>query len=232
MREPLHQIGDVIGGAAGKLQTQLTAQNRLIAAVLAIGIAVCIGNSFSWKILGALGLTPDRICSNMTVLQDYLKQGGDPNARIYYIRTFSANGSRRYPLLFCVSKEGVSLLLKHGANPNIEESGEPILFRAVIEDDLKLLEKLLKSGANPNSKVTIPQPKDPLYNFPILHRTVENGQEEMTEMLINNGADINAKSSDGETALDVAARRRQEIIGRMLIEKGAYRSDERTRKYR
>ncbi len=202
--------------------TQLSPRTALIVGILGTLAAVWLGNAFKWKVLNAFGMTPRRICDDPTVLQNYLQQGGNPNFRIDYIRTFSWRGGRQWPLLFCVSSlTGAELLLKHGANPNSQESGEPILYKAALSNDINLIKLLLKYGANPNAKLTSQRHKGGIDEYPILQQIIFNGQQEFAELLINNGADINAKSSDNETALDVAARRYEVKIGLMLLEKGA-----------
>ncbi|OUL35145.1 hypothetical protein BV372_12330 [Nostoc sp. T09] len=200
--------------------SQLSPRTALIAGILGTFAAVWLGNAFKWKVLNAFGMTPRRICDDITVLQNYLQQGGDPNFRIDYSRTFSWRGGRQWPLLFCVSSlTSAELLLKHGANPNSQESGEPILYKAT--NDINLMKLLLKYGANPNAKLTSQRHKGGINEYPILQAVIQNGQQEFAELLINNGADVNAKSSDEETALDVAARRYEVKIGLMLLEKGA-----------
>jgi serine/threonine protein kinase len=200
---------------------KLVPRDILFGSMLVICVGFWLSQTFKWKVLGTFGLAPPDICeNNISVLRDYLQQGGNPNLRTNYIRTFSVAGSTEYPLLFCVSKEGAELLLKHGANPNIEESGEPILYKAVLANQPDLLKLLLKYGANPNSTVKIPQHNDPSYYFPVLQGVVEAGNKEIAEILINHGADVNAQSRDRETALDVAVRLNQVKIAQILLAKG------------
>lgn len=54
-----------------------------------------------------------------------------------------------------------------------------------------------------------------------LHFAVINGHQEMAEMLISKGADVNAKDSDGNTPLHLAAAGGNPDMCKMLIERGA-----------
>lgn len=204
--------------------TKFKPSDTIIGGVLVTLVALWAGNAFKWKVLSAFGFTPSGICENMTVLQTYLNQGGNPDTRAFYFRsfTYSPFNERRdnkYPLLFCVSPEGVKLLLKQGANPNIRELGEPIIFTAIKSNDLNLVKLLLKYGADPNTKII--QKVKPVYEYPILHETIQYGQIEIAELLISSGADINAKDTGGYTALDIAAAAYQKDAGQMLLSKGA-----------
>lgn len=147
-------------------------------------------------------------CKDNTLLQKYLKEGGDPNARL--TNTHNSNSGKypdNYPLLFCVSDEGAEILLKHGANPNLP------LKKAFNYKNINVMRLLLKYGANPNLK---------LYNNnSLLHQAVSNGEKEIATLLLKNGADVNIKNRIQETPLDVAARRYQVEIAEILLEKGA-----------
>ena len=56
-----------------------------------------------------------------------------------------------------------------------------------------------------------------------MHRTAENGQKEIAELLIANGADVNAKDKDrsGSTPLSKAVIEGHNEIVELLIAKGA-----------
>ncbi|MEL6942219.1 MAG: ankyrin repeat domain-containing protein, partial [Bacteroidota bacterium] len=56
-------------------------------------------------------------------------------------------------------------------------------------------------------------------NWTLLMDAVERERMEMIQFLLNNGADVNAKNSLGETALDVAKRTENELIVKMVKKK-------------
>lgn len=157
----------------------------------------------------------NQVCKDTTLLHKYLKEGGNPDARLENNRTFSRSHSyhSQYPLLLCVSDEGAEILLKHGANPNVEAGGQTPLQKAFNSKNVKLMKLLLKYGANPN-----PEPFNKTF---LLHQAISNGEEEIAKILLKNGADVNVKNRIKETPLDVAARRYQVEIAEILIEKGA-----------
>ena len=171
--------------------------------------------------LGTVRLMPinnqvkvSQLCNSNTALQKYLKEGGNPDARLESTRFNSSTYYlNNYPLIFCVSDQGTEMLLKHGANPNIQVNGKTPLYNALISKNENKVKLLLKYDANPNLKTFN---KDSL-----LHRAVLNGEEEIVKILLKNGADVNIKNRGKETPLDVAVRRYQVEIAEILLEKGA-----------
>lgn len=73
-----------------------------------------------------------------------LEQGIDPNFQDWY----------RYTALMKASSRGhikiVELLLKHGANLDLNIYGDTALMQASIEGHFSIVELLLEYGANPN----------------------------------------------------------------------------------
>ncbi|BCL38230.1 serine/threonine-protein kinase [Nostoc sp. MS1] len=204
--------------------TQLSPRNALIALVIGTLAAVWLGNSFKWKVLSSFGLSPRGVCDDVNVLQNYLQQGGNPNLRVKHYRFLSWRGGSQWPLLFCVSSlANAELLLKHGADPNIRESYEPILFKTVLDNSLDFMKLLLKYGASPNIRVYSESNRGRSHEeAPILHYMIYRNQPEFAELLINsNGINVNEQDSYGYTPLDLAIKFRMVKIGLMLLEKGA-----------
>lgn len=71
-----------------------------------------------------------------------------------------ANQEGFTPLIFAIrssSAEAVKVLLKAGANPNVQtKGGKPALYWALVDrDNHEIVAALIKAGANRSSKVTI-----------------------------------------------------------------------------
>jgi serine/threonine protein kinase len=208
-----------------KTSSQLSPRKALIGAAITISAALVLGNTLKWRALGALGYSPSGTCSDISVLRNYLNQGGSPNAFGMY--NWGYNSSPRQ-LLFCAHNlEMTELLLQHGANPNVKEKDQTILSKAIFTDgNPELVKLLLKYGANPNYRYHIPASHSSVNSFlptsvSIFSAAVENSPSEMIVILIEGGADINAENSNHETALDIAARTHNQGIVELLISKGA-----------
>jgi ankyrin repeat protein len=83
------------------------------------------------------------------------------------------------------------------------------------EPNLNLVSDLITLGANVDW-----QDEDNSNQTP-LHKAAMKGNEEITRMLIDAGADVNVQNRNGETPLHWAARYRKVEIARMLIDAGA-----------
>ncbi|MEM6752026.1 MAG: ankyrin repeat domain-containing protein [Cyanobacteria bacterium P01_C01_bin.38] len=164
--------------------------------------------------------TLKKICRNTTLLKQYLEEDGNPDARFKNFKSFdSRNYSDTYPLLFCVSNEGVEILLKHGANPDIKFGSQTLLYKAYMSRNIILMELLLKHGANPNHLTT--------YKITsVLHDAAVRGKEEIVELLLKNGADVNIKNYRNETPLDVAAQQLRLDTVEILLENGGVTNTE------
>lgn len=173
-------------------------------------VGICLG---SIKLVPTNNQTaPSKACNSTTILKKYLKEGGNPDARLKYNANFN---NHKYPdnlpLLFCVSNEGAEILLRHDANPNVEFRGQTLLHKAFMFRNISLMQLLLKHGANPNIQ---------RYNGTLLHEAAANGREEEVKLLLKNGVNVNVKNSRKATPLDVAVRRAQAETAEILMEKG------------
>lgn len=104
--------------------------------------------------------------------------------------------------------EIVKLLLKKGADPNLNSNeGSPILA-AVFKGDIAIAKLLLKKkvlltavGRDGNSA---------------LHYAVLNKDGEMVKLLLKHKIDPSIKNSDGQTALSLAQAEKQELLIKLL----------------
>lgn len=90
----------------------------------------------------------------------------------------------------------IELLLKHGANPNIQDDrGWTPLHRAVISEKYKIIKLLLAHGA-----LSIPDNE----GYTPLHHAANGNDLTSAQLLLDHGVDIDAKDHSGETARDIA----------------------------
>ena len=95
----------------------------------------------------------------------------------------------------------------------IEPDGTTPLHRAVRSGDGKLVERLLRAGADVNAANR--------YGVTPLKLAAVNGDAAMLEELLDAGGDANAAGVDGETLLMTAARSGHVDAARVLIDRGA-----------
>lgn len=94
----------------------------------------------------------------------------------------------------------LSIVLKHGANPNhSKEDRTPLMHAASwgAEQAVKMCEILILHGANVNARNS----KDET----ALHFSVRKGNIETPRLLLSYRADVNAQDQNGESALHIAA---------------------------
>ena len=102
----------------------------------------------------------------------------------------------------------------------------PIIIQSVVKGQIEEVKQHLAAGADVNSKDMYTEPLADIddhydvFGKPILHIAAELGHEEIVEMLIAKGADINAKAIVGGTALDFALMRKQKEIADLLRKHG------------
>ncbi|AOP36169.1 hypothetical protein A0128_18360 [Leptospira tipperaryensis] len=121
---------------------------------------------------------------------------------------------RKQYALFCVAAVFVGLT---GCIIPQERYGAQILSPTdyVYKGDLQGLENSLRSGQGINQR-------DPFFrNFTPLMVAAREGEYLIAEYLIRNGADVNARTRDGHTALMMASTNRYPEIVKLLIRSGA-----------
>lgn len=116
---------------------------------------------------------------------------------------------------YMIDTEIVNLLLEAGADPNIKYKHEvPILFYACTHGrPNNVIKALLETGADPNVKIE---------GNPVLIEAAINSDSEAINLLVEYGADVNAKNEHGKTVLDyVRQHENYEDIFKFLRENGA-----------
>ena len=99
-----------------------------------------------------------------------------------------------------------------------KRDNQPPLIRAVEAGDLKKAQKLISKGANVNQTDDV--------GFPALSIVAARGDEKMTRLLLDAGADVNARSATlNNTALARAAQNGNRETVRILLAAGAHVDD-------
>jgi ankyrin repeat protein len=135
----------------------------------------------------------------------------------------SLNGSQYTPLRIAARHsrtEMCKILLKHKADPNDWENGTgyPILKDAIKHP--KVVKLLLDAGADVKKRITWRGFKTGVWivddEATALHFAAEEGAIESAKLLLDAGVDVNAKDTEGQTALDIAARCGQGEVAHLL----------------
>ncbi len=109
----------------------------------------------------------------------------------------------------------IRLLVEHGADVNGRSSdGFPVLTEATANGSIESAALLLQHGARIDGG-------DNAHGFTALHSAAFTNRVEVVEFLIAHGADIEARSREGDTALHMAARGAKMEAARLLLAKGA-----------
>ncbi|MDB5809685.1 MAG: ankyrin repeat-containing protein [Betaproteobacteria bacterium] len=110
----------------------------------------------------------------------------------------------------------MTLFLKYGADVNFENRfHEQALMLAVFKGQREAAGWLVLNGARVNREGN---------EWSALHYATFGGHFEIARFLIENKADVNARSTNGSTVLMMAAREGYDKIAGLLIEHGAVRS--------
>jgi ankyrin repeat protein len=182
--------------------------------------------------LGISALT-NAIHSNarIDIIELLLKHRADPNIK---------DENSQAPLNIAVSNDSdelVRLFLKYGADVTLQNShttlieqayynnnvlmiellldagadGSHILHIAVVDNNLPVVDLLLRKGVNPNIKDS--------GNDIALMAAVHNENQEMIRLLLDNGADVNILDKYDSTPLNVAIYNNSPAVFNMLLEK-------------
>jgi ankyrin repeat protein len=140
------------------------------------------------------------------VMELLLKKGAKINA---------TNKAGETTLMWCMhDKNKIALLLKYGADVNAAATSgnTPLLIGCIGNDKYETVKMLLDGGADVsanNKKETA------------LMRAAMFGDTATISLLVNRGIDVNARNSEGETALVQAIKNSNRQVAIQLLELGA-----------
>jgi len=118
--------------------------------------------------------------------------------------------------------EAIANLVKAGADPNCEEvnTGRTPLYVACMSDRVRVIEALLRHGANPNKRFTYRSPVDERVETDAV-AILYASSSEAVNALAKAGAEIDATDANGTTALMRAAFNGKVEVVRALLAVGA-----------
>ena len=121
--------------------------------------------------------------------------------------------------------ELVALLLRHGADPNMPDSGgHTPLYRVANEcargTGPEVVRALVRAGADVNASRGATRAT-------ALHMAARRGYAEIARALLDCGAAIDARDVKGDTPLERAINCRQDNLVQLLVERGAARAPRR-----
>ena len=166
------------------------------------------------------------------IVQDLLQKGANVESR-------SSQG--RTPLIHAVvsgSEAIVTLLLNKGASVDTMSWGLTPLHEAVRLGDIKVVKLLISRQANIDAKASREHAKPELvspgrgrsfssalhgveYAWTPLLRATSAGREDIVQLLLDEGADIEARGPSDLTALMLAVKDQHDSVIKVLLEKGA-----------
>lgn len=155
---------------------------------------------------------------HLEMVQTLLRAGANPNAIV-----FGRYGIPGWAWMFAMNRcnkhwrEMTEAMLAAGVELNPKTNYPSPLGHAIHEDDVVIIQTLLKKGANPNLR-------DTETGETLLMSAARYSTPEVVQALIEGGADVNARNKSGQTALTLADNKdnlwRDEIVA-LLKRRGA-----------
>lgn len=144
---------------------------------------------------------------NLSQIRQWLDQGLPPDYEADQVGTGLMVGAREgnIPLM--------ELMLARGANLEaVNKRGEQALLLAAWKGQLAAVKWLVEHGAKVN--------REPL-QWTALHYAVFAGHQEVADYLMDQGAEVNARSPNGSSVLMMAAYEGKDQLAVRLVERGA-----------
>ena len=140
-----------------------------------------------------------------------------------HINDSSENADGTSPALTRAVEKGsqacVRLLLTHGADPNVEDSGTTALYDAVVTNQLDIARLLLDHDPKPDLE------KTPEGGLKLLMRAISTGNTELVSLLIHHGAELDFVDLNenffSKTPLSRACTEGNLEIVKLLLKNGA-----------
>ena len=146
--------------------------------------------------------------NNLTEVERLLELGADIN--------LASNEDDNAPIIAAAQKghiELVQYLIDEGADVNRRNSiGESALYVAGIAGHKDIVRLLLNNGADPNVMTM---------TGPLLYQLAFQNNIELTEILLEQGANVNIKGGEYPVPISLAIRDGNKEVLKLLLEKGA-----------
>ena len=167
--------------------------------------------------------------SDPSILSKLLDAGGDPNRNV--VGNMPSGSADYHGPLHCAAYRGnaetLALLLKAGADPNLEIGGTFALHWACLSKKAEVVELLIEAGADPNARciADYPYAQGRQYLFykegdaPI-DLLGSNSSVDVLDVLLKAGVDPNTSDVSGQSALHRAALKGGDAFVARLLQAG------------